>query len=35
LYERKNSPFLEHLLPPNMGVKALHPRTFGYFQAEF
>jgi hypothetical protein len=24
------SPLIEHLLPPYMGVLALHPRTYGY-----
>ena len=29
------SPFLERLLPPDVGVQALHPRTFGYVEQHF
>jgi hypothetical protein len=28
--KKKNTPILEHLLPPSVGVSALHPRTSGY-----
>jgi len=31
----KYSPFLEHLLPPSVGVAALHPRTYGYIELHF
>jgi hypothetical protein len=29
------TPFLEHMLPPNVGVSALHPRTSGEISLAF